>query len=60
MVTERGKGYGTSAKVMITDISWGSGRGAKAKAKVVSGHIVSITVTKPGHSYIDPHRHHHR
>ena len=53
-VMDQGKGYGKSAKVTISDISWGSGRGAKAKAKVVSGHIVSITVTKQGRSYIDP------
>jgi FtsP/CotA-like multicopper oxidase with cupredoxin domain len=54
IVTDAGKGYGKSVKVTITDISWGSGRGAKAKAKIVAGHIVSIAVTKPGRSYIDP------
>ena len=53
-VLDQGKGYGKSATVTISDISWGSGRGAKAKAKVVAGHIVSITVTKQGRSYIDP------
>jgi FtsP/CotA-like multicopper oxidase with cupredoxin domain len=54
LVMDRGRGYGKSVKVAITDISWGSGHGAKAKAKVVGGHIVSITVTKPGRSYTDP------
>ena len=54
MVMHRGSGYGKSVTVKITDISWGSGSGAKAKAKVVHGHVVSITVTKPGSNYIDP------
>lgn len=53
-VTHAGKGYGTSARVTISDISWGSGSGAAATAKVVSGRIVSITVTRPGRGYTDP------
>ncbi|HZL65511.1 MAG TPA: hypothetical protein VFD50_11290 [Thermoleophilia bacterium] len=53
-VMDRGAGYGKSATVRITDISWGSGKGAKAKAKLRSGHIVSIKVTKAGSHYTDP------
>jgi FtsP/CotA-like multicopper oxidase with cupredoxin domain len=54
MVMHRGSGYGTSVTVQITDISWGSGSGAQATATVVSGHVVSIAVTKPGSRYTDP------
>ena len=53
-VMDRGAGYGKSATVKITDISWGSGKGAKAKAKLSNGHIVSIKVTKAGSHYTDP------
>ncbi len=53
-VLERGKGYGTSVKVKIGDIFWGSGKGATARAKVVNGRIVSIRVVHPGRNYTDP------
>ena len=53
-VMDHGGGYGKSVTVRITDIAWGSGKGAKAKAKLRSGHVVSIQVTKAGSHYTDP------
>jgi FtsP/CotA-like multicopper oxidase with cupredoxin domain len=52
-VMHQGGGY-TSATVKITDISWGSGSGATAKARLSNGHVMAITVTNAGKNYTDP------
>jgi len=52
-VMHQGHGYG-KATVTITDISWGAGSGATAKATVRNGHVVSTTVTNGGKNYTDP------
>jgi FtsP/CotA-like multicopper oxidase with cupredoxin domain len=49
-----GSGYRAPVTVKITDISWGSGSGAKAKATIVNGHIVSIQILNGGLRYTDP------
>ena len=54
VVTSGGKGYTGKVTVKITDISWGSGSKAKAKAKVVKGVIKSISVTAAGGAYTAP------
>ncbi len=53
-VTNGGSGYGASVTVQISDIVWGSGTGAKAKATVVNGRVTAITVTAGGSNYVDP------
>ena len=42
-----GSGYSGAVNVKITDVSWGFGKGATAKAKVVGGVIKSITSSSP-------------
>jgi FtsP/CotA-like multicopper oxidase with cupredoxin domain len=54
VVTRGGHGYTGVVHVKITDISWGAGTGARAKAKVVRGVIKAISVVKSGVSYTAP------
>jgi FtsP/CotA-like multicopper oxidase with cupredoxin domain len=49
-----GHGYTGGVSVTISDISWGAGHGARARATVVGGVIKSIRVTKAGAQYTDP------
>ena len=59
-VTNGGSGYGASVTVQITDIVWGSGTGAKAKATVVNGRVTAITVTAGGQQLRRPQGHDRR